>query len=74
MAIAHVTYYYEDGSWWIESPEYPGYTAVASSCSEVTELACAGLPFFAEDPELEIVGLLIAKGVTSARSEPEASA
>jgi hypothetical protein len=75
MAIAHVTYHYEDESWWIDSPEYPGYTAFASSRSEVTELARAGLPFFAADPDLEIVGLLVepsaAWAVSAATWDPE---
>jgi predicted RNase H-like HicB family nuclease len=66
MAIAHVTYNYEPGSWWIESEEYPGYTAFAASRAEATQLAREGLRFFADDPELEIVGLDQLEAVTSA--------
>lgn len=58
MAIAHVAYHYESESWWIDSPEYPGYTAVAPSKREATELARVGLPFFAGDPDLVVVGLI----------------
>lgn len=68
MAIAHVIYHYEDESWWVESPEYPGYTAFASSRSEVTELVRAGLPFFAEAPDLDVVGLLVEPSAAQAVS------
>ena len=69
--IAHVIYRYESGSWWIDSPEHPGYTAVGSSRVEVTELARSGLPFFAGSA-LEITGLDPPQGFT--RSNGGASA
>lgn len=68
MAIAHVAYHFESDSWWIDSPEYPGYTAIASTRGEATELARAGLPFFADDPDLEVLGLDAPQAVTVAQA------
>ena len=36
---------------------HAAYAAFASSRSEATELARVGLPFFADDPQLEVIGL-----------------
>jgi predicted RNase H-like HicB family nuclease len=57
MATAHVTYHYEPEGWWVESAEYPGYTAFAASRDEATALAREGLPFFARDEDLIVLGL-----------------
>jgi predicted RNase H-like HicB family nuclease len=60
---AHVIYHFEPEGWWVDSPEYPSYTAFGASRAEVTALARDGLPFFAGE-ELEIIGLDAPRAVT----------
>lgn len=55
MATAVVVYHHEDGSWWAESSDLPGYTAVADSFGDLRDLVIEGVPFFADDEDIEIV-------------------
>jgi len=43
-AIA-VKYHHEEGSWWAESDDVPGFSAVGASLAEVREQVREGLPF-----------------------------
>lgn len=51
MATVTVTYHEEDGSWWAESPDVAGFTAVGASLTEVRELVHEGIPFYLEDDD-----------------------
>lgn len=54
MRVVKVVYHVEgDGSWWAESPDVPGFTAVGQSLAEVRELVQSGVPFYVED-EVEL--------------------
>jgi predicted RNase H-like HicB family nuclease len=56
MERIRVIYHHEDGSWWAESPEVKGWTAVADSYAEIVKLVEEGIPFALErEVELEHV-------------------
>jgi len=50
MKRVHVIYRHEAGSWSAESPDVPGYTAVAETLTELRGLVREGLPFFLDEP------------------------
>lgn len=45
-----IDYHEEDGQWWADSPEIPGYSAWADSFYEVRDLVLEGLAFVTDDP------------------------
>lgn len=45
MSEIRVTYYHEDGTWWAESADVPGFTAVADALPELRQLVREGLMF-----------------------------
>jgi predicted RNase H-like HicB family nuclease len=49
MERVRVNYHHEDGSWWAESPDVAGYSAVAESLTQLRELVAEGLPFLIDD-------------------------
>jgi predicted RNase H-like HicB family nuclease len=56
MERIHVIYHHEDGSWWAESPDVKGWTAVADGYAEIVKLVEEGIPFALErEVELEHV-------------------
>jgi len=56
MERVRVIYHHEDGSWWAESPDVKGWTAVADGYAEIVELVEEGVPFALErEVELEHV-------------------
>ena len=50
MKRVHVIYRHEADSWSAESPDAPGYTAVADTLRELRRLVREGLPFFLDEP------------------------
>lgn len=54
MRVATVRYHSEAGTWWAESPEAPGFTAVADTLSEFRELSRTGLAFYFETDDLDL--------------------
>lgn len=55
MRTINVTYHREAGTWWAESADVPGYTAVADSMASLRPLVADGLAFALEGEELVIV-------------------
>lgn len=45
---ARVTYHYEDGLWWADSEDAPGYYAGADTFAELRERAAEGIAFHLE--------------------------
>lgn len=41
-------YHHEDGSWWAESPDVPGFVAAGDTVGEVRALVREGVPFHLE--------------------------
>lgn len=55
LASASVVYHQEpEGTWWAEADQVPGFTAFGETLAEVRELVRTGIPFYAEDPSIEI--------------------
>ena len=46
-----VQYHDEDGCWWAESVDMPGWIAAADSREELTALVTEAIPFFAGTPK-----------------------
>jgi predicted RNase H-like HicB family nuclease len=53
MKVIRVIYHYEDESWWAESPDIKGWTAVADTHAEIVQLVEEGIPFALECQALE---------------------
>ncbi|NTW41770.1 MAG: type II toxin-antitoxin system HicB family antitoxin [Cellulomonadaceae bacterium] len=51
MADTTVIYHHEQGSWWAESPDVDGFTAVAGTFGELRALVREGLEFYLDDLE-----------------------
>lgn len=49
MRSLTVVYHYEDGSWWAETDEVPGFVAGAATFEETRTLTHEGLEFEADD-------------------------
>ena len=49
-----MTYHREDGTWWAESEDVPGYTAVADTLGDLRTLVSEGIPFTLEDEDIQI--------------------
>lgn len=49
MAEVQVILHNDDGAWWAEAPDVPGFAATAASRSELRERAAEGLVFFLDD-------------------------
>lgn len=54
MQRVTVTYHREAGTWWADSEEVPGYTAVADALGELRTLVSEGIRFVLEDDDIEI--------------------
>jgi predicted RNase H-like HicB family nuclease len=48
MRSIHVIYHHEEGSWWAESPDLKGWTAIADTYEEIVKLVEEGIPFALE--------------------------
>lgn len=55
MDEVRVVYHRDDETWWAESPNVPGYTALADSLSQLREQVFEGLAFHSEVSSLAIV-------------------
>lgn len=58
MTMVRVTYHHERDSWWAESPDVPGYTAVADTLEDLRSSVRDGLPFHLDVEAVEIVETL----------------
>jgi len=45
-----IHYHVEDGAWWAESPDLPGWSAAGDSFDEVRDQALSGVKHFAGEP------------------------
>lgn len=55
MTTVRVKYHQEPEGWWAESPDVEGFVASGSSLREVRALTREGLPFFLQEPSVELV-------------------
>jgi len=56
VATATVVYHREeDDSWWADSPDLPGFTAVGATLAETRELSRSGVCYFTDDPALQVL-------------------
>ena len=53
MVTARVIYHYEDGAWWAESPDVPGWSAAGGTFAEVRQLAAEGIPWTIAEADVE---------------------
>lgn len=61
MDVVHIVYHYEDGTWWAESVDLPGWTAVASTADDIRNQVREAIDFFIDRPvDVEEVGLPLA--------------
>lgn len=58
LTMVRVTYHHERDSWWAESPDVPGYTAVAATLEELRAAVREGLPFHLDVDDVEVVETL----------------
>ncbi|CAL8978671.1 hypothetical protein CELL_02935 [Cellulomonas sp. T2.31MG-18] len=54
MAAVTVHYHEEDGSWWADSPDVAGFTAVGHTLTEVRQLVQEGIPFYLQDKAVDV--------------------
>lgn len=54
MTPATVVYHHEDGTWWADSPDVPGFTAVSDTLSELRQMVREGVPFYLDESEVEL--------------------
>ncbi len=52
MRAVRVIYRTESGTWWAESPDVPGYTAVDDTLESLRGLVAEGISEFLEEPVL----------------------
>ena len=50
-----VTYHHEETTWWAESDDLPGFTAVADSISELQSLTYEGVSFYLDDEPHRVI-------------------
>lgn len=55
MRKVFVSYHQEDGSWWADSPDIAGFTAVGSSLAEVREIVRDGMDFYLEGEPARVI-------------------
>ena len=58
-----IEYHQEDGSWWAESPELPGFFAAGSTLEEVRSEAQGGVIFYMEEYSISGPANLIEEGL-----------
>ncbi|MEX1009159.1 MAG: hypothetical protein WD271_15145 [Acidimicrobiia bacterium] len=49
MRTVHVDYHEEDGLWWADSPDVPGFSATAEELRELRQLAREGIYHFLDE-------------------------
>lgn len=49
------TYHHEESTWWAESEDLPGFSAVNESLAEVRKMLLEALPEFAPDGDVSVV-------------------
>lgn len=58
MRTITLTFHHEDDSWWVESPDVAGFTAVGKTFLETRDLAREGLHFYLDGESCRVVELL----------------
>lgn len=54
MDCVRVIHHHEDGSWWAESPDLPGWFAAADTYAEARQLAEEGVRFELEREDVTV--------------------
>jgi predicted RNase H-like HicB family nuclease len=54
METIRVIHHNDDGKWWSESPDVPGWYAAGASLDEVRELAEEGIPWALEREDVRL--------------------
>lgn len=54
MRLINVDYHHEDGSWWAESDDVPGFTAAAATFAKLRELTAEGIKFYLGDEDFAL--------------------
>ena len=57
MRSVTVTVHHEGVSWWAESDELPGFSALAASRAELREMVASGVDFYLEGEQHRLVEL-----------------
>jgi len=58
MTKVLVRYHHEDGSWWAESDQLPGFSAAAGTFDELDVLVREGVAFATDENDLEVIRIL----------------
>lgn len=54
MRQIRVTYHHEDNSWWADSADVDGFTALSDSYSDLRQMVGEGLNFYLGDEKFEL--------------------
>lgn len=54
MSAIRVRYHREPDGWWADSPDVEGFVASGADLTEVRDLVKSGIPFYLDDPDVEI--------------------
>lgn len=46
IPVVRVRYHFDEGAWWADSPDIPGFSAAGRSFDEVRQQVREGVPFF----------------------------
>lgn len=68
MQQVHVTYHLEDRTWWAESADVEGFTAVAETLPELRALTLEGLQFYLADAAIDLIEDFVIEGAMSESS------
>lgn len=58
----NITYHREDGTWWAESDEMPGFSAAGNTFEETRRLAREDVPFFFDDNKPTLIREFLPNG------------
>ena len=66
----NITYHGEDGVWWAESNDMPGFSAAGDTFAETRKLAREDIPFFFDDNEPTTIREFLDNGTEVVRTTP----
>lgn len=55
VTSATVVYHHEDGTWWADSVDVPGFTVVERSLAALRTAVQSALPFFLDEPDVVVL-------------------
>lgn len=55
LKTVHLRYHYEQGTWWAESRDLPGFSAAGATFNETRQLAHEGVAFQLPDEQVMIL-------------------